>query len=355
MVRGGPVRRTRDVRVRLTPDEHAAWSAARAVTGRRELSAGVQVTVDELLSLPAGERPGRLVEREQVVDVEAYPTLVTAANALYGLAARGERGAVPGRAGGARGLPGGPRRGGRDPRGDRGRRPTCPGRRVIATIHKGASFSHAAKYLFGPGENGEHVDPRVLTGGQVLLGNPRGWRDWVADMRFCASLRTDVARPVWHCSLRAAPKDPVLEDAERMVREMAAGGPSRPGWFQYAIEHRADRAQIADVGANLHENLMQAELGFTIAPRYQGKGLGSQAVLGVLARLFHEQGRQRVSAECDARNTASAALLHKVALHPGGAAPAVHLDEGRMDRRSALRDPGPVSLPVSPRRPGWRR
>jgi aminoglycoside 6'-N-acetyltransferase len=28
--------------------------------------------------------------------------------------------------------------------------------------------------------------------------------------------------------------------------------------------------------------------------------------------VFHEQGLRRVSAECDARNTASAALLHKV-------------------------------------------
>jgi len=55
VVRGGPVRRTRDVRVRLTPDEHAAWSVAQAVTGRRELGAWVRVTVNELLSLPSGE------------------------------------------------------------------------------------------------------------------------------------------------------------------------------------------------------------------------------------------------------------------------------------------------------------
>lgn len=110
-------------------------------------------------------------------------------------------------------------------------------------------------------------------------------------------------------------------DAERMAREMAAADPGRPGWFQYAIEHRADRLHIGDVGVNLHQNLMQADLGFTVDPRYQGKGYGSEAVLGVLARLFDEQGLRRVSAECDARNTASAALLRKVGFTQEGLRP----------------------------------
>ncbi len=89
MVRGGPVRRPCDVRVRLTPDEHAAWSAARAVTGRRELGAWVRVTVNDMLSLPSGERLDRPVEPvPPVVDAEAYLTLVTVANALGELVAR---------------------------------------------------------------------------------------------------------------------------------------------------------------------------------------------------------------------------------------------------------------------------
>src|SRR3954465_6427006 len=96
-----------------------------------------------------------------------------------------------------------------------------------------------------------------------------------------------------------------LDEAESMVRELADADPTSPGWFQYAIVSVADDIHIGDVGVNLHENRMQAEIGFTIAPRYQGKGFGSEAVLGVLAALFGERGLQRVSAECDARNTAS--------------------------------------------------
>jgi hypothetical protein len=100
---------------------------------------------------------------------------------------------------------------------------------VIATIHKGADFWHATGYLFGLGERGSHVDPRVLGGDQVLLGAPRS-RAWVADMAFCAGLRPDVAHPVWHCSLRAAPQDPVLDDvvwaaiARQHVAAMGLGG-----------------------------------------------------------------------------------------------------------------------------------
>jgi hypothetical protein len=83
------VRRTRDVRVRLTPDEHAAWSAARAATGRRELGAWVRVTVNDLLRMPSGERLDRPVEPvPPIVDAEAYLTLVAVANTLGELAER---------------------------------------------------------------------------------------------------------------------------------------------------------------------------------------------------------------------------------------------------------------------------
>ena len=88
VVRGEPVRRTRDVRVRLIPDEHAAWSAARAVTDRRELGAWVRVAVNELLSLPSGERLDRPDPVAAVVDAQTYLTLVAVANALGDLVAR---------------------------------------------------------------------------------------------------------------------------------------------------------------------------------------------------------------------------------------------------------------------------
>jgi hypothetical protein len=49
------------------------------------LGAWVRATVNELLGMPADERPRLLVAREQMVDVGAYLTLVAAANTLHKL------------------------------------------------------------------------------------------------------------------------------------------------------------------------------------------------------------------------------------------------------------------------------
>ncbi|WP_371404825.1 GNAT family N-acetyltransferase [Kribbella sp. NBC_00662] len=101
-----------------------------------------------------------------------------------------------------------------------------------------------------------------------------------------------------------------LDEAQETVERFAAGDPEAPGWFQYAVD--MDGVLIGDLGLNLHENLMQAELGFTLATQYQGKGYASEAVRGLLEHLFVERELHRVSAEADARNTASSRLLERV-------------------------------------------
>jgi aminoglycoside 6'-N-acetyltransferase len=101
-----------------------------------------------------------------------------------------------------------------------------------------------------------------------------------------------------------------LAEAVQKVEDFAQGDPSAPGWFQYAVD--LDGVLIGDLGLNLDENLRQAELGFTLAPAYQGGGYATEAVRGLLDDLFIERKLHRVSAECDARNTASARLLERV-------------------------------------------
>ena len=63
---------------------------------------------------------------------------------------------------------------------------------------------------------------------------------------------------------------------------------------------------------HLHDNLQQAEIGFTLAPAYQKQGFATEAVGAVLDRLFRVQGMHKVAAECDARNAASAGLLERL-------------------------------------------
>jgi len=103
-----------------------------------------------------------------------------------------------------------------------------------------------------------------------------------------------------------------LERAEDFVVHMAGRDPEAPGWFQWAVELKSQRTLIGDVGVGLHDNLMQADLGFTFAPQQRGQGYATEAVRAVLERLFTLQGVRRVSAECDARNLASARLLERV-------------------------------------------
>ncbi|MFB9902961.1 GNAT family N-acetyltransferase [Allokutzneria oryzae] len=110
-------------------------------------------------------------------------------------------------------------------------------------------------------------------------------------------------------------------DAAALVAEFAGLDPRAPGWFQYAVTLRAGGALVGDVGVNLHQNLMQAEIGFTFATEHQGRGHATEAVCRVVDHLLVSQGLCRVSAECDARNTASARLLERVGFRREGYRP----------------------------------
>ncbi|MBM7774747.1 aminoglycoside 6'-N-acetyltransferase [Actinokineospora baliensis] len=104
--------------------------------------------------------------------------------------------------------------------------------------------------------------------------------------------------------------------AAEVVARFGADAPGGVGWFQYAIS--LEGALIGDLGVNLHENRMQAEIGFTIAAAAQGRGYGTEAVARVLRHLFDDLGLHRVSAECDPRNEASARLLERVGFQREG-------------------------------------
>lgn len=109
-----------------------------------------------------------------------------------------------------------------------------------------------------------------------------------------------------------------LAKAQYAVESMASADPTQPGWFQYAVELTAESVHIGDVGVNLHDNRMQAEIGYTLAPRRQGHGYATEAVRAVLEHLFRVQGLHRVSAECDARNIASARVLERAGFQREG-------------------------------------
>ena len=60
------------------------------------------------------------------------------------------------------------------------------------------------------------------------------------------------------------------------------------------------------------------EIGFTIAPAHQGRGLATEAVRRLLDYLLVERGKHRVVATCDDRNIRSAAVLERVGMRREG-------------------------------------
>ena len=79
-------------------------------------------------------------------------------------------------------------------------------------------------YLFGPGRNEEHTDPHIVAGWRhpaelepPLRGDGR--RDFrhlngLLQQPHAALGSRGFDRPVWHCSVRAAPQDRMLSDDE---------------------------------------------------------------------------------------------------------------------------------------------
>jgi hypothetical protein len=123
------------------------------------------------------------------------------------------------------------------------------GRTVIAKITRGSDPSGLARYLYGPGRvrggREDHVDPRVVASGSVMRDDSRGWRPWVADMSWCIEQRPKVANPIWHCSLRAAPGDRSLSDAEWGAiaeQHVAAMGLDEHPWV--AVRHGDDHVHV---------------------------------------------------------------------------------------------------------------
>ncbi|MGA4843940.1 GNAT family N-acetyltransferase [Streptomyces sp. G45] len=102
------------------------------------------------------------------------------------------------------------------------------------------------------------------------------------------------------------------EDAAALVARYGAEDPEGPGWFQYAVDRKAAPGLIGDVAVHLHDNGMQADVGYTFAPEHQGHGYATEALRALLRDLFERRGLHRVSAVCDARNLRSARLLERV-------------------------------------------
>jgi RimJ/RimL family protein N-acetyltransferase len=109
------------------------------------------------------------------------------------------------------------------------------------------------------------------------------------------------------------------EEGERFVAQLMTAHPDTPGeWFQFAVALRATGQLIGDCAAMVRaDDPSQCEIGFTIAPRYQGRGYATEAVRLLVGYLF-ALGKHRITACCDPRNAASAAVLERLGMRREG-------------------------------------
>ena len=116
---------------------------------------------------------------------------------------------------------------------------------MIGKVVRGTDVRRLLYYLYGPGKANEHTDQHLVAGffDPAYLEperRPGGSRDFgrlagLLAQPLAALAGPGYAKPVWHCSVRAAPQDRLLSDAE---------------WAQVAAEIM-DRTGLAPEGDDL--------------------------------------------------------------------------------------------------------
>lgn len=81
---------------------------------------------------------------------------------------------------------------------------------MIAKVSRARDPGAMCRYVFGPGREEEHIEPRVIAG-NIAAGGEREVRQ---GLRAQAQLRPDLARPSYHVALAAAPEDRAMGDGE---------------------------------------------------------------------------------------------------------------------------------------------
>jgi len=98
---------------------------------------------------------------------------------------------------------------------------------------------------------------------------------------------------------------------EFIIRNLAVDPTSKNSWLQLGIYLKKDPL-IGDMGLHFLEDGAQMEIGYTLAPVYQGQGYASEAVKAVIDYLFLVSKKHRITASVDPENRKSINLLKKL-------------------------------------------
>lgn len=110
------------------------------------------------------------------------------------------------------------------------------------------------------------------------------------------------------------------QQARDVIERQKGLEPGQPGtWFTFAAELKGAGCLIGHIALSVKEaDRRQAELGFTFAREYQGRGLAREAAECVLDYAFNVLGMHRVVAITDCENVRSVALLGRLGMRREG-------------------------------------
>jgi len=108
------------------------------------------------------------------------------------------------------------------------------------------------------------------------------------------------------------------EQARAVIEQQKNRSPGQPGqWFTFALELKETGTLVGHVALRTSDD-RQAEMGFTVARAFHGKGLAREAATRVLDYAFAELNLHRVTAITDCENEKSAALLERLGMRREG-------------------------------------
>jgi RimJ/RimL family protein N-acetyltransferase len=122
--------------------------------------------------------------------------------------------------------------------------------------------------------------------------------------------------------------------ARDFLREQAARNGAEPGrWVQWAITDLATDWLLGDMGIWLAHDRSEAEIGITVVPSAQGRGVGRRAVRAAVKWLFADPATQRIRADADARNVPCRRMLIAAGFRETGAAHVLVKEEACIEHR----------------------
>lgn len=103
-----------------------------------------------------------------------------------------------------------------------------------------------------------------------------------------------------------------LQDAEKLLNTRTRE-PKTPGWLQLGIEERETSALCGDCGIRFVEHAPDTvEVGITLAPEHQGRGIGNEALGAVVRWCFVDLEMHRVYGETDDLNVSMRRLFERL-------------------------------------------